>query len=445
MLHPVSLQPTFSVRTHRLKAQPPALSPSPVLQHCPVLQLCPPALSSSTVPQPCPPALSSSSVLQHCPPALSSSSVLQLCPPALSSSSVLQLCPPAPSSSPVPQHCPPALSSSTVLQPCPPALTEWTQTERGCITLVTVMTDRNSIPPTTTLSNFREKQQEVTGKCFVDTVFWGGVILGNQLELWPMIQAGVAGFKCFLIHSGMEEFPHVTDYDPHSHEASARHRKCPLFSRQQKRLVVTVISHHRSYSTFLQSTPDVIKLEAICRVTQLCLQYQVRCHIVHLSSAKPLKLIQKVRQSGAPLAVETTHHYLRLCSELTTTLKAGHIDMVAWGGISSLQFGNYDTRKRGFELSDVARLLSQKTAQLCSLDSQKGRLAPGYDADLNFDFLNVFVQLTPFLGITLQGVVCATILRGQLVYRDGSFCPEPLGKHLLIPQWKKKIKPSCEV
>lgn len=31
-----------------------------------------------------------------------------------------------------------------------------------------------------------------------------------------MIQAGVAGFKCFLIHSGVEEFPHVTDCDLHA-------------------------------------------------------------------------------------------------------------------------------------------------------------------------------------------------------------------------------------
>lgn len=36
-----------------------------------------------------------------------------------------------------------------------------------------------------------------------------------QLEIRPMIQAGVAGFKCFLIHSGVEEFPPVTDLDLH--------------------------------------------------------------------------------------------------------------------------------------------------------------------------------------------------------------------------------------
>lgn len=41
---------------------------------------------------------------------------------------------------------------------------------------------RNSIPPTTTLANFHEKLQEATGKCFVDTAFWGGVIPGNQVQ-----------------------------------------------------------------------------------------------------------------------------------------------------------------------------------------------------------------------------------------------------------------------
>lgn len=168
--------------------------------------------------------------------------------------------------------------------------------------------------------------------------------------------------------------------------------------------------------------------------------------------------------------------------------------------------------KRGFQLSDVVRLLSRRTAQLCRLDDQKGSLAPGYDADLvvwdpdrefqvsnqlntfydkenSFIFIifilisiflhrlrkqafiiktrwttlnvqmlcshsSVFLydwvgdcvcvcvcsQLTPYLGVTLQGVVCATIIRGRLVYREGSFCPEPLGKHLLLPQRKTQAQ-----
>lgn len=57
-----------------------------------------------------------------------------------------------------------------------------------------------------------------------------------------------------------------------------------------------------------------------------------------------------------------------------------------------------------------------------------------------FDDVVMFVQITPYLGITLQGVVYATILRGRLVYKEGSFCPEPLGKHLLIPQRKNQAQ-----
>ncbi|TNN74206.1 Allantoinase, mitochondrial [Liparis tanakae] len=170
----------------------------------------------------------------------------------------------------------------------------WTATRAAAAGGVTTIVDMplNSIPPTTTVGNFQEKLHEAKGKCFVDTAFWGGVIPDNQLELRPMIQAGVAGFKCFLIHSGVEEFPHVTERDLH-----------------------TAMAQLQGTGSVLLSRPDVMEMEAIRTVTKLCLQYQVRCHIVHLSSADPLELIQEARRAGAPLTVETTHHYLSLCAE----------------------------------------------------------------------------------------------------------------------------------
>ncbi|XP_056894725.1 allantoinase, mitochondrial [Takifugu flavidus] len=379
----------------------------------------------------------------------------------------------------------------------------WTATRAAAAGGVTTIVDMplNSIPPTTTLDHFNEKLREAKGKCFVDTAFWGGVIPGNELEIRPMIQAGVAGFKCFLIHSGVEEFPPVTDLDLHRAMKQLQGTGSVLLFHAETELQQTTERNEHlhldptEYSTFLQSRPDLMEIEAIQTVTELCLHYQVRCHIVHLSSAKPLKQIQAARQAGAPLTVETTHHYLSLCAEkipagatqfkccppirdsnnqaqLWSALKAGHIDMVvsdhspctpdlksldsgdftkAWGGISSLQFALplfwTSASKRGFELPDVVRLLSKRTAQLCSLDRLKGSLAPSYDADLviwdpdsQFQITEANIhhknKLSPYLGITLQGVVRATIVRGRLVYQEGSFCPEPLGKHLLIPQRK---------
>ena len=88
----------------------------------------------------------------------------------------------------------------------------------------------NSIPPTTTLANLRVKQAEArdVGVC-CDVGFWGGIVPGNSKELLPLLDAGVKGFKCFLINSGVEvctselliafetdsvqEFPHVCEED----------------------------------------------------------------------------------------------------------------------------------------------------------------------------------------------------------------------------------------
>lgn len=102
---------------------------------------------------------------------------------------------------------------------------------------------RNSIPSTTTLDAFRTKLDAAKNQCFVDVAFWGGIVPGNavnsyfkleymiislsisknncwkffsfcfQEELKPMLNAGVVGFKCFLIHSGVDDFPHVEQAD----------------------------------------------------------------------------------------------------------------------------------------------------------------------------------------------------------------------------------------
>lgn len=73
----------------------------------------------------------------------------------------------------------------------------------------------NSIPPTTTVSNFEEKLRAADGKCFIDVAFWGGVVPDNAKDLKPLLKRGVKGFKCFLLESGVSEFPCVTIEQAH--------------------------------------------------------------------------------------------------------------------------------------------------------------------------------------------------------------------------------------
>ena len=98
-----------------------------------------------------------------------------------------------------------------------PGRTEWegyeTATRAAAAGGVTTIVDMplNSIPATTTLDAFEKKLAAAEGKCAVDVAFWGGVVPGNVSELEPLVERGVRGFKCFLIHSGVDEFPHVTE------------------------------------------------------------------------------------------------------------------------------------------------------------------------------------------------------------------------------------------
>ena len=91
----------------------------------------------------------------------------------------------------------------------------WTATHAAAAGGVTTLVDMplNSIPPTTTINGLKAKLDAARPQCHVDTAFWGGVVPGNTRELAPLHDAGVVGFKCFLIHSGVDEFPNVTETD----------------------------------------------------------------------------------------------------------------------------------------------------------------------------------------------------------------------------------------
>jgi allantoinase len=91
--------------------------------------------------------------------------------------------------------------------------TEWegfkTGTRAAASGGVTTVIDMplNAIPPTTTVENLNTKLKAAKGQCWVDVGFYGGVIPGNEDELIPLVKAGVRGFKCFLIQSGVCSFP----------------------------------------------------------------------------------------------------------------------------------------------------------------------------------------------------------------------------------------------
>ncbi|KAI3618954.1 mitochondrial precursor [Moniliophthora roreri] len=324
-----------------------------------------------------------------------------------------------------------------------PGRTDWegfyTGTRAAISGGVTTIVDMplNSIPPTVTVPDFEIKRQAALGKCFTDVAFWGGVIPGNEAHLKPLVEAGVKGFKCFLIESGVEEFPCVSESDLRKSMAilqdfpSATLLFHAELEEQSAGETVAPEKDRTLYQTFLQSRPQELEINAISLITKLQKSFpSLRCHIVHLSASNALPIVRAARASGAKLTVETCFHYLCLasddipkghpefkccppirdthnCDALWAALKDGTIDCVvsdhspcvaelkhlddgdimsAWGGISSVGLGLSllwtEGRKRGVGINEILKWTSLNTAKHAGLDHAKGKLAAGYDADV---------------------------------------------------------------
>ncbi len=183
-----------------------------------------------------------------------------------------------------------------------PGRTEWEGFETGSKAAAaggtTTMCDMplNSIPVTTTLKALEEKLEAAEKKIEVDCAFWGGVVPGNADSLEPLIEAGVKGFKCFLIHSGIDDFPNVTEEDLRlAMPILARHR-IPLLVHAE---LECADSHEgdwtgsaSSYRAFLNSRPRKWENDAIDLMIKLCREFNCPVHIVHLSSSEAIPAIR---------------------------------------------------------------------------------------------------------------------------------------------------------
>ncbi len=294
----------------------------------------------------------------------------------------------------------------------------------------------NCMPATATVAALQAKRTAALGKCRIDWATWGGVVNGNHADIEPLASAGVLGFKCFLVHPGIDDFTMVDGADLRKALPHVARTGLPLLVHAELAGPVDAETARlsnadwRSYSTYLQSRPDEAELSAIRMMLSLSREYAFRLHIVHLASALALPELQAARADGLAVTVETCPHYLHLEAEtipdsatlfkcappirsrenreaLWQGLREGIIDLVAtdhspcppamknldegsfktaWGGIPSLSLALSvmwtEASQRGFSLTNIARWMAEGPARLAGCHSHKGRIAAGYEADL---------------------------------------------------------------
>ena len=348
----------------------------------------------------------------------------------------------------------------------------------------------NSVPTTVDGASFDLKLAAAEASSYVDFGLWGGLVPANVDRLAELHERGVAGFKAFMCDSGIEEFPRIDDASLwRGMRRIAGLGSILLVHAENAELVATLASEARAAGRtgvrdFLDSRPAVAEQEAIARAIFFAGETGCALHVVHVSTARGVELVEQARRDGIDVSCETCPHYLVLCedeleelgvaakcapplrpaaerAELWRLLAEGIVPMVtsdhspsppelkagdflsAWGGIASCQTTlpvllEEGHAQRGVELARLAAATSTAAAERFRLAGKRG-LEVGADADLALvdleqawtlagDELLYRHRLSPYMGRRLRGRVVRTLVRGRTVFADGRVQGAPAGR-----------------
>jgi allantoinase len=374
-----------------------------------------------------------------------------------------------------------------------PGRTEWegfdTATRAAAAGGITTVVDMplNASPVTTTLEAFNTKLDAAKNKLHVNVGFYGGLIPGNADHLEDLINAGVPGIKCFLTHSGIDEFPNVTEKDLDEAMPIIAKHKIPLLvhCELEADCANSLKEFPSSYREYLAGRPKEWENNAIAMMIRLCRKYNCPVHIVHVASADALSLIEAAKKEGLPLTAETCPHYIYFSAEnipdgscvykcappirekennelLKNALVKGVLDFIAtdhspatpdikelesgnllkaWGGIAGIQFllpASWTALKDCMSLEQFIPLLTEHPAKFIGA-SKKGRIEKGFDADLmiwNPDAKRIIKadeilfrhKISPYIGEELYGTVTLTIVNGTIVFENNRIVKENKGQ-----------------
>ena len=351
-----------------------------------------------------------------------------------------------------------------------PGRTDWETIASGSAALAaggyTAFIDMplNNLPVTTDLAAFDLKLAAMQRSSAVDFGIWGGLVPGNVDQLRGLVEHGATGFKAFMCASGIDEFPAVdTDTLREGMARIAELDSILLVHAEAPGRLLT--PQGTGPSDFIRSRPPEAEVEAIEEAIAIARDTGCRLHVVHVSTVQGITAIQEAQLHGVEVSAETCPHYLLYTEEdlerlggaakcappfrsagnrddLMAMVAGGEVEMIVsdhspstlelkqgddftriWGGISGCQ----STRQlllaqARVEPSVVAAMTSTNIARRFRL-SNKGDIAPGFDADLWLVDLSVedvvrnedLLYRIPFSahsGQRIRGRTVQTLVRG---------------------------------
>lgn len=340
----------------------------------------------------------------------------------------------------------------------------------------------NQLPATVDRASIELKFDAAKGKLTIDAAQLGGLVSYNIDRLHELDEVGVVGFKCFVATCGDRgidnDFRDVNDWQFFKGAQKLGELGQPVLVHCENALICDELGEEAKREgrvtahDYVASRPVFTEVEAIRRVLYLAKVAGCRLHVCHVSSPEGVEEVTRARQEGQDVTCESCPHYFVLdtdqfeeigtlakCSPPIRDLenqkgmweklfngeidclvsdhspcppemKAGNI-MKAWGGIAGLQscmdvMFDEAVQKRGMSLPMFGKLMATNAADIFGLQ-QKGRIAPGKDADFVFiqpnssyvltnDDLEYRHKVSPYVGRTIGARITKTILRGDVIY-----------------------------
>lgn len=355
--------------------------------------------------------------------------------------------------------------------------------------VTTVFDMPNTAPPTADAITVEEKRAIAKSKAKVDFGIFGLVGQENVEKIDELAAAGVIGFK-FFSHLSIGKINPVDDgalldaferIAPTGLRALVHAQNAAIIKYRRNRLQAI---GRNDVASLLETVPSIEESGTVEKWIAFAQLTGVKLHVCHVTTGEAVDLIRNAKRAGIDVTCDTCPHYLWFTQEdikkhgtsvwlsppfrlekdrraLWDGLRDGTIDMVAsdhapqhqhdkecnsvWdaksgliGVETSVPLMITAISNRELSFSEYIRLASENPARVFGLWPRKGNLAIGTDADVTVvrtdvskvikaEELHSKSKNTPFNGMTVNGEVTHTIVRGHVVMQHGKVISQSIG------------------
>jgi allantoinase len=350
----------------------------------------------------------------------------------------------------------------------------------GVTTIVEMPYDATG--PISDLERFHRKVDLAEREAHIDVALLGTALpSGGWRTMDALADAGAAGFKVSIFHTDDVRFPRIPDGELLDVFTAAAANGMPVcVHAENNEIIKHLIERFRPEGddamAHVRSRPEVAETMGVLTVLEIGRAAQAKIHMCHTSLPRSVDLVRAWAADGMDVTLETCPHYLLLDHDdmaaqgarlkinpplrnaearegLWNRIEGGFVDVISsdhapWPIEFKTHPNVFDNhsgapgvqtiypmvlaeafRRSPAAFSAVIKAMTINPARRYGLDSTKGLLAPGFDADIvAFDpsvtwevetsDLHSNAGWSPYEGFRVPGKIALTVSRGRVVH-DG--------------------------